>query len=49
MRRELTPQSTVRELFETPVGHDVLAKILLQPLAGIWVMLQVMKRQFVLQ
>ena len=30
MRRELTPQSTVRELFETPVGHDVLAKILLQ-------------------
>ena len=30
MRNELTPESTVRDLYATPVGHDILAKILLQ-------------------
>ncbi|MBR1758960.1 MAG: alpha-glucosidase [Lachnospiraceae bacterium] len=30
MSKMLTPDSTVRELYATPVGHDVLAKVLMQ-------------------
>ncbi len=30
MKQDLTMESTVRELYETPIGHDVLAKVLLQ-------------------
>ena len=30
MSQILTPESTVRDLYATPVGHDVLARIMLQ-------------------
>ena len=30
MREILTPSNTVRDLYETPVGHDIIARLLLQ-------------------